>query len=189
MKKAWIIILIILLAVIIFFIVNKNIINKNGLNKDINKVGDEKENKMEIKSVFNNGEKIPVKYTADGDDVNPSLEITGIPKEAKSLVLVMDDPDAPRGTWVHWILFNIPPNVNKIEENTVPVNAVQGKNSWNKNEYGGPSPPSGTHRYFFKVYALDNQLTLSENSDKNSIENAMKEHVLDKAELIGVYGR
>jgi|SRR3989338_3287965 len=186
--KWFIIILIILIIIGGLFVINKNILNKNDETK-INNNGGENENKMEIKSIFKNGEKIPEKYTADGEDVNPSLEISSIPNNARSLVLIIDDPDAPVGTWVHWVVWNIPANINKIEENSIPENSVQGKNSWNNNEYGGPSPPSGTHRYFFKLYALDNTLSLDQSADKKAVENAMKGHILAKTELMGVYSR
>jgi len=160
-------------------------LNKNDDESNI----EEDENKVELKSVFKNGEKIPIKYTADGEDVNPPLDISGIPNNAQSLVLIIDDPDAPRGTWVHWVVWNTPANINKIKENSIPENSVQGKNSWGKNEYGGPSPPSGTHRYYFKLYALDNTLSLDQSADKKSVENAMKGHILAKTELMGVYSR
>ena len=146
---------------------------------------------MKIETAFKNGERIPIKYTADGEDVNPLIEISVVPENAKSLVLIVDDPDAPAGTWVHWVVWNIPANIQMIKENSIPDNAVQGKNSWGKNEYGGPSPPrgSGIHRYFFKIYVLDTDLSLEKNADKKSVENAIQGHVLDKSEIIGVYSR
>ena len=145
---------------------------------------------MKIKSVFNQGEKIPTKYTADGEDINPPLEISEISSNAKSLVLIVDDPDAPRGTWVHWVVVNIPVfgNFLKIEENSVPRRAIQLANSAGGKDYHGPAPPSGTHRYLFKIYALDiSDLGLGEDAEKSDVLNAMEEHVLDKAELIGTY--
>lgn len=129
---------------------------------------------------------IPTKYTSDGADFNPPLNIEGIPEGTKSLVLIVDDPDAPMGTWDHWIVWNIPP-VGKIEENSVP--GTEGLNDFRKHSYGGPSPPSGTHRYFFKVYALDTNLALSPNSRKKDVENAMKGHALARGELVGLYRR
>ncbi|MDD5193247.1 MAG: YbhB/YbcL family Raf kinase inhibitor-like protein [Candidatus Nanoarchaeia archaeon] len=143
---------------------------------------------MKIKSIFNNTEKIPSKYTADGDDINPPLEIFDIPQNAKTLVLIVDDPDAPAGVWVHWILFNIP-IINKIKENSVPNNSKPGMNSAGKTKYHGPSPPSGTHRYFFKLYALDTMLNLPQASKRSEIEQAMQGHILAKAEIIGLYSR
>ncbi|MCH7568135.1 MAG: YbhB/YbcL family Raf kinase inhibitor-like protein [Nanoarchaeota archaeon] len=145
---------------------------------------------MELKSsAFNQGEKIPVKYTCDGDDFSPPLEISGVPENTKSLVLIVDDPDAPVGTWVHWVVWNIQPKITKIEENTVPVNAIEGINDFGKHNYGGPCPPSGTHRYFFKSYALDKTLELDNNAKKSDVENAMRGHVIEQATLIGTYSR
>lgn len=138
-------------------------------------------------SAFEHEGGIPDKYTCRGEDINPQLDIEEIPEGAKSLVLIMDDPDAPRGLWVHWVVWNIP-IVSKIDENSVPEGAVQGLNDFNKYEYGGPCPPSGTHRYFFKVYALDTKLDLDAESRKEDVEKAMQGHILAKAELIGLVG-
>ena len=135
---------------------------------------------------FENNKFIPTKYTCDGDDVNPSLVIKGIPEEAKTLVLIVDDPDAPTGTWNHWIVWNIPPT-GKIEENTVP--GIQGMNTARKVSYGGPCPPYGTHRYFFKVYALDTKLSLNPDSKKKEVEKKMETHILATGELVGLYRR
>jgi len=135
---------------------------------------------------FENNKLIPAKYTCDGDDVNPSLTIEGAPTETKSLVLIVDDPDASTGTWDHWIVWNIPPT-GKIAENTVP--GTEGINTGRQHSYGGPCPPGGTHRYFFKVYALDTMLDLSSNSNKKDVEKAMQGHVLAKGELMGLYRR
>lgn len=149
-------------------------------------------NKMKIQSpAFNNNEKIPDRYTADGEDINPPLIISEIPKNAKFLALINDDPDAPIGGWVHWVIFNIPVSGTSLEikENSTPENAVLGINDFKKLKYGGPAPPSGTHRYFFKVYALDNKLNLQEGASKSQVEKAMENHILDKAELIGLYSR
>lgn len=137
-------------------------------------------------SVFENDGFIPSKHTCDGDDVNPPLNIKGIPEGAESLVLIVDDPDAPMGTWAHWIVWNIPP-VEKIEENT--VLGTEGLNDFRKHSYGGPCPPSGTHRYFFKVYALDTKLDLGPNARKKNVERAMEGHILAKGEIIGLYSR
>lgn len=133
--------------------------------------------------------RIPKKYTCDGPDVNPPLKFEGITSEAKSLVLVVDDPDAPAGTWVHWVLWNIDPKTADIRENSVPENARQGINDFRKHDYGGPCPPSGTHRYFFKLYCLDTILDLGLNATKGDIESSMKGHILEKTELIGLYNR
>lgn len=135
---------------------------------------------------FENNGVIPVKYTCDGDDVNPPLNIEGVPEKVESLVLIVDDPDAPMGTWIHWVVWNVPPTA-RIEEKSVP--GVEGINSFKRHSYGGPCPPFGTHRYFFKVYALDTKLDLSTNSSKKDVERAIEGHVLAKGEIIGLYSR
>lgn len=140
---------------------------------------------MEItSSVFENHGKIPKKYTCQGDDINPPLMIRNIPEGTVSLALVLDDPDAPGQTWDHWVMWNIKP-VEVITENSVP--GKQGKNSWGNNNYGGPCPPSGTHRYFFKLYALACELALPEGAIKSELEAAMANHILETSELIGLY--
>ncbi|HLD28941.1 MAG TPA: YbhB/YbcL family Raf kinase inhibitor-like protein [bacterium] len=138
---------------------------------------------------FANEGSIPVRYTGDGEDVSPPLEISGIPAGTASLVLIVDDPDAPGGSWEHLILFNIPPGTEKIGEGEIPEGAVRGKNSFGILEYGGPAPPSGTHRYFFKLYALYKKLSLQEGSFKGEIEKAMAGHILAQASLMGKYKR
>lgn len=136
---------------------------------------------------FQNNSKIPNKYGYKFENINPPLKIIEIPLEAKSLVLIMDDPDAPSGDWVHWILYNIP-IINEIKENSIPKNAIQGINSWGNKKYDGPSPPSGTHRYFFKLYALDIEIT-EKNLDKKKIQKLMNNHILDSSELIGLFSK
>jgi hypothetical protein len=136
---------------------------------------------------FENNQLIPAKYTCDGDDVNPPLTIEGIPEGTKTLVLIVDDPDCPTGTWDHWIVWNIPATTSKIAENT--VLGTEGMNDFRRRSYGGPCPPSGTHRYFFKVYALDVKLDLSPTSRKRDVEKAMQGHVLAEGELVGLYRR
>lgn len=138
-------------------------------------------------SVFENNQLIPAKYTCDGEDINPPLQISEVPEGTKSLALIIDDPDAPMGTWDHWIVWNINPSVSFIKENSVPEGGVQGMNDFGKQPYGGPCPPSGTHRYFFKLYALDKELELDSSSKKEVLERAMEGHILDKAELVGLY--
>ena len=137
--------------------------------------------------VFKNRENIPKKFTCQGQDINPELEIAGIPKGTKSLALIMDDPDAPGGTFVHWLLWNIDPKRKKIEENSLPKEATVGINSWDKNSYGGPCPPSGTHRYFFKLFAIDTQLELGANNKKTDLLNEIQKHKLAQTELVGLY--
>lgn len=145
---------------------------------------------MKITSpAFKNNELIPPKYTCDGENINPSLEFSGVPENAKSLVLIMDDPDAPAGTFIHWIIWNIGPSMPGIKENSVPNEAEEGVTSFGKNGYGGPCPHTGTHHYFFKLYALDAKLDLSPNADKTELEKAMEGHILAQAELIGLYSR
>jgi len=139
--------------------------------------------------VFKNKGLMPVKYTCDGADVNPPLIISDVPEGAKSLVLIVDDPDAPAGTWVHWTVWNINPKTEEIAENSVPADSVEGITSFGKYGYGGPCPPSGAHRYFFKLYALDTALDLDKEAKAPDIEEAMAGHVLAKAELMGKYSR
>ena len=136
--------------------------------------------------VFKDNGRIPTKYTCDGEDVNPPLHIKGLPKGTRSLVLIVDDPDAARGTWDHWIVWNIS-STDTIEENSVP--GVEGVNDFGKHSYGGPCPPSGTHRYFFKVYALDTTLDLPPNSRKRNIESAIEGHTLAQGGIVGLYSR
>lgn len=140
-------------------------------------------------AVFESNGSIPAKFTCDGKDVNPPLAIQGVPAGAKSLALIVDDPDAPRGMWVHWIAWNIDPKITEIMEASVPKGAVQGMNDFRKHDYGGPCPPSGTHRYFFKLYALDAQLTLSANSEKTDLEKAMQGHIISQTQIMGTYKR
>jgi Raf kinase inhibitor-like YbhB/YbcL family protein len=137
-------------------------------------------------SEFKHGEAIPAVFTCQGDDKSPPLKISDVPAEAKSLVLIVDDPDAPGGTWVHWLVWNIPPDTGVFDQNHVPNGAVQGKNSWGRAGYGGPCPPSGTHRYFFKLYALDDMLPLS-SANVQQLEKAMKPHIIEQCELMGTY--
>lgn len=145
------------------------------------------EEKMKITSPqFQNNQLMPGKFTCDGEDVNPALSIEGIPDGAKSLALIMDDPDASMGTWVHWVVFDIPV-ISEIKENSIP--GKQGNNTAGRKQYHGPCPPSGTHRYFFKLYVLDTLLNLNEGITKAQLEQAMQGHILGKAELIGLYKR
>jgi len=143
---------------------------------------------------FNEGGMIPAKYTCDGQDISPPLNFDGVPKEAKSLVVISDDPDAPMGTWVHWVLYNLPPDIKGIEEK-IPADerlqngAAHGVTDFGRFGYGGPCPPSGTHRYFFKVYALNTTLELSGKVTKEDITKAMEEHILAEGLLIGKYKR
>jgi hypothetical protein len=137
---------------------------------------------------------IPSNYTCDGADVSPPLSWRNIPAETQSIVLICDDPDAPGKTWVHWVCYDIPPTADGLSANipaadTLPAGGTQGLNSWGRPGYGGPCPPGGTHRYFFKVYALDILLNLPAGKTKEEIERAMQGHVLAFGELVGVYSR
>ncbi|WP_215224996.1 YbhB/YbcL family Raf kinase inhibitor-like protein [Echinicola shivajiensis] len=140
---------------------------------------------LEISSpVFKAGQVIPAKYTCQGMDINPPIHIGKIPYEAKSLVIKVDDPDAPNKTWLHWLVWDVVPK-ESIEEDIIP--GIQGMNDFNRINYGGPCPPSGIHRYFFKVYALDKLLGLAEGASLNEINEAMKGHIIAFGELIGNY--
>jgi Raf kinase inhibitor-like YbhB/YbcL family protein len=145
---------------------------------------------------FTNGGEIPTRYTCQGKDISPPLDWRGVPENARSLVLIIDDPDAPdpkapRMTWVHWVLFNLPPDLAGLPEGVspddLPPGAGQGMNSWNRTGYGGPCPPIGRHRYFHKLYALDTVLDLPGKPTSKALEDAMQGHVIGQAELVGTY--
>ena len=140
---------------------------------------------------FSGGEPIPPRFTADGPDLSPGLVIRNAPAGTVSFALIMDDPDAPMGTWVHWVVWNIPGTTEVIPEGRLPEGAVEGTNSWGRTGYGGPSPPRGTgiHRYFFKLYALDTTLDLPVSTDTAGLLRAMEGHVLGEARLMGTYTR
>ena len=143
---------------------------------------------------FAAGASIPAVYSCDGKDQSPPLRWTGAPAGTKSFALIMDDPDAPAGTWVHWLIFNIPAQATGLPEAVRPAatlddGSVQGTNSWRRLGYGGPCPPRGQHRYFFKLYALDAMLSLSSSAGKADLLRAMEGHILAQAELMGVYRR
>jgi hypothetical protein len=150
---------------------------------------------MELKSsAFTAGGMIPKKYTCDGPDASPPLSWSDVPAGAKSLALIADDPDAPMGTWVHWVAWNIPPNASGLEEgvpkkDSLPNGMKQGTTDFRSIGYGGPCPPSGTHRYFFKLYALDTSLNLPPSTTKKDLEKAMQGHLLQQVELMGKYAR
>ncbi|WP_287962622.1 YbhB/YbcL family Raf kinase inhibitor-like protein [Alcanivorax sp.] len=152
---------------------------------------------FEIRSTaFNEGGSIPAKYTCDGDDVSPPLAWSGLPAGTRSLALIADDPDAPdprapRMTWVHWVLYNLPPDASGLPEavTTLPPGTLEGINDWKRTGYGGPCPPIGRHRYFFKLYALDEALPDLNQPTKDELLRAMKGHVLGEAVLMGTYAR
>lgn len=152
--------------------------------------GVKKMEQMSVSSpVFADNGAIPARYTCDGKDASPPLAFSNVPAGARSLALIVDDPDAPAGTWVHWVAWNIPPHVREIKENSLPEGAIQGLNSWKKNSYGGPCPPSGTHRYYFQLYALDTTLNLSRSAVRADLEKAMQGHILAGSRLMGTYKR
>ena len=145
---------------------------------------------MKIASpAFPDGGKIPVRYTADGENISPPLQVSGVPAGAKSLVLIVDDPDAPMGTWTHWLVWNLKPDLREIAEAGVQAGAVQGSNDFGKSAYGGPSPPSGVHRYYFKLYALDTQLDLPPATKRKKLDTALRGHILATAIWMGRYAR
>lgn len=140
---------------------------------------------------FENEHEIPEKYTCDGEDISPELKWSGLPEGTKSLALIVDDPDAPEQTYVHWVVYNIPPWTKGLEEGieTLPNGADAGLNDWHKSTYGGPCPPIGRHRYFFKLYALDTVLSDLKIPSKVSLEKKMKDHIIEKTVLMGTYKR
>jgi len=145
-------------------------------------------------SAFSEGGMIPRKYTCDGPDISPDLSWEGVPEGTKSLALICDDPDAPVGTWVHWVLFNIPAGekslpAKMVADATLSNGALHGTNDFRRLGYGGPCPPGGTHRYYFKLYALDTALQLDAGATKAKVEAAMAGHILAKAQLMGKYKR
>ncbi len=139
--------------------------------------------------IFANNKKIPKQYTCDGSNVNPPLRFNDIPPVTKSLCLIMDDPDAPNGTWVHWTIFDMDASIQNIDQNSKPSSGVEGMTSFGKPGYGGPCPPSGTHRYFFKLFALDIKLGLPAGADIKQIEDKMQGHILQQVELVGLCSR
>ncbi len=150
--------------------------------------------RMSSKS-FNDGDTIPIKYTCSGQDISPHLEWNGVPKETRTYAIIADDPDAPAGTWVHWVLYNIPGNVGSLTENVphqenVPGIGIQGVNDFRRFGYAGPCPPPGKpHRYFFRLYALDSILTLRSGIDKAGLVKAMQGHILDQCQWMGRFSR
>lgn len=155
----------------------------------------QKEGVMQLTSpAFQNGGEIPAKYTCEGEDIPPPLAWTGVPSGAQSLALIVDDPDAPdpahpKTTWVHWVVYDIPPGAGSLPEGgkPLPAGAREGLNDWKRTGYGGPCPPVGRHRYFHKLYALDTVLPDLGAATKGKLEAAMKQHVVGQAELVGTY--
>jgi len=145
---------------------------------------------------FNDGNAIPARYTCQGEDISPALQWEGVPAQARSLVLIVDDPDAPdprapKTTWVHWVLYNMPPTTTGLPEGaasgSLPAGSEEGCNDWKRPGYGGPCPPIGRHRYFFKLYAIDTVLEGLRQATKVQVESAMQGHIIGRAELVGTY--
>lgn len=149
-------------------------------------------------SAISHGGDVPPRYTCDGGDISPPLAISGVPSRARSLVLIVDDPDAPdpaapRTVWAHWLLYNLPPATTGLAEavadSALPAGTLHGRNDWNRTGYGGPCPPTGRHRYFHKLFALDTVLPDLGKPDKRTLERAMEGHIIEQSELIGLYER
>lgn len=151
------------------------------------------EKKFEIMNVtspeFATNQKIPTKYTCNGENLSPPLRITDTPEEAQSLALIVEDPDAPIGSWLHWTVWNIEPKTNVIAEGEVPAGSVEGLTSFGTIGYGGPCPPSGEHRYVFKIFALDERLDLQAGATRAELESAMDGHIIARGELVGLYSK
>jgi Raf kinase inhibitor-like YbhB/YbcL family protein len=147
----------------------------------------EKQRMSLTSTAFKSGESIPIEYTCDGADINPRLEVNNIPPGTKSLVLIFDDPDAAGGTWNHWLVWNIPSDIRTIGLRSVPKGANVGVNDFGEFGYSGPCPPSGEHRYMFRIYALDKNLVLASSANRSELESAMDDHIIDKTGLMGRY--
>ena len=193
MKAIFFIIVIFLIGVSFFLALNSSqeavII---GENEESDKIINNQDQIMDILKLtsasFEPGGNIPSRHTCDGEGINPTLNIEGVQEDAKSLVLIMDDPDAPSGTWDHWVKFNISTSTTEIKENEEPE-GVSGIGTSGNKEYFGPCPPDREHRYFFKLYSLDTELDLKEGATKKEVEKAMEDHILQQTELIGLYER
>jgi Raf kinase inhibitor-like YbhB/YbcL family protein len=180
MKKPIVVIisLVILTAFLSIIFINSN---KNNMQQI---------SRMKLTSnTFENMKNIPAQYGCHGNNINPPFSISDIPDGTKSLALVVDDPDAPNGDFVHWLVWNIPATTSMIESGILPENSVQGLNDAKHNNYYGPCPPSGLHRYYFKLFALDILLDLKKNSRKADLINAMDGHILGQTELVGIYSK
>ena len=187
------ILLLILLTILLFLVAGIVYLSQSSKKETAPSILEEeltKPSSMKISSpAFENNQFIPVKYTCDGENINPPLKIEDVPEGTKTLALIVDDPDAPMGVWSHWVLFNIDPSVQFIEENSYPEGAIQGLNDFKKHSYGGPCPPSGAHRYYFRLYALDTILDLSSEATRENVLKTIKDHILASAELMGLYQR
>lgn len=182
-------ILIVILFLVVYFHLGGNIRTSTIPLEQVNDLSTKESNMKIASSAFSDRQSIPAKYTCDGADVNPPLDFEGLPEGTESLVLIIDDPDAPMGTWVHWVVFNISPDETGIKEDSVPKGALLGTTDFGDPSYGGPCPPSGTHRYFFKLYALDSMLDMPEGTTKEELLTELEDHILGYAELVGLYER
>lgn len=142
---------------------------------------------MKLTSDFEHEGMIPEKYTCDGANIAPILEISEVPENTKSFALIVDDPDAPVGLWVHWVLYNLPSGTRTIDENNLPNGTTAGMTNFGFTKWGGPCPPDGMHRYYFKLYALDKELNLPSGLNKKQLEEAIKDSIIEKTELMGRY--
>lgn len=140
-------------------------------------------------SAFENGKLIPRKYSFEAENLNPPLQIEEVPQAALSLAILVEDPDAPVGIWTHWLVFNLPIDLKVIKEGIEISSGIVGKNSWGKNEYGGPCPPSGEHRYFFRLFALKEMLSLSKEISREDFLTAIQGKILDQVKFFGVFSR
>ena len=188
----FIIVIVIIIGSFVIAMSNPRDGGKNDENETTDEVINNQDELMDTlkltSSVFEHNGKIPSRYTCDGDGINPELRIEGVDEDAKSLVFIMDDPDAPSGTWDHWVKFNIATTTTKIAEASEPE-GISGIGTSENKSYLGPCPPDGEHRYFFKLFALDSMLELEEGATKKEVESAMEGHVLQNTELIGLYER
>ncbi|MDP2216174.1 MAG: YbhB/YbcL family Raf kinase inhibitor-like protein [Methanolobus sp.] len=186
--------LLVFLLIPLFFIMVTGCMGSNDTGPQADTAGSDNElykgpgedSMMISSSAFENGGLIPIRYTCDGENVNPSLEVENIPEGTESLVLLVDDPDSPSGSFTHWLVWNIPPG-SQINENSIP--GITGKNSFGQAIYGGPCPSAGTHRYHFKVFALDKELDLPGGSGIEQVEELMQGHILAQGQMTGKYGR
>jgi Raf kinase inhibitor-like YbhB/YbcL family protein len=186
MKLLFILLIIIIVSIFLHYQKNK----KQPLKSSQVLNNNQSKNMKILSPIFKDGGNIPPKYTCDQEGTSLPVEFSGVPAEAKSLVLIMDDPDAPMaGGFVHWVVFNIDPKTSEIGENIKPESGIEGTGSSGKNGYVPPCPPSGAHHYHFKLYALDSELNLNGSAKREDVEKAMEGHIIDRAEIIGLYQR
>lgn len=187
MKSVHIVAIFLFLAASIYFIIKPLIPTVKQTITDVQPVVSPKPAMKLTSPVFENYQKIPVDYTCDGKKFRPPFSIEGVPKQAKSLAIIIDDPDAPMGTFTHWLIWNISPEITRIDEGVAPTMSQEGTTSTGKQVYVPPCPSSGQHRYFFTLYALDTKLGLDGKAQKKDVELAMQGHVIEESLLIGVY--